>query len=114
MNQLRHFETDQREVIGITSTHQWEITIDDRGQVVYATPTRSTLPIDSFEFRRWTKVWSDACYVMGSIDAAWQWLTTPTKCVDGRRPIDIMNTSYGCETLVSLLFAIDLGLDGRT
>lgn len=56
------------------------------------------------------KVRALAVEVLGSVEAAEQWLMTPAMGLDQRRPVDLMQTLDGCDQVNLLLSRIQYGV----
>jgi putative toxin-antitoxin system antitoxin component (TIGR02293 family) len=59
---------------------------------------------------RLAAVTEHAIDVFGSKDAAERWLVTPAIGLDGRKPLDLLQTSEGAELVKSFLTRIDYGV----
>lgn len=51
-----------------------------------------------------------AANVFGSQELATQWLARPALALDGRRPVDLLNTPSGIEEVITLLGRLDYGV----
>ena len=74
------------------------------------TPQKPLSPEQSGRAWKFAELLAQATEVLGSQEAAEQWLNTPAMALDQRRPIELLSTSVGAEMVERLLFQIDHGV----
>jgi len=74
------------------------------------TPQKPLSPEQSGRAWKFAEVLARASDVLGSQDAAEQWLNTPAMALDQRRPIELLSTSVGAEMVERLLGRIEYGV----
>jgi putative toxin-antitoxin system antitoxin component (TIGR02293 family) len=74
------------------------------------TPQKPLSPEQSGRAWKFAEVLARATDVLGSQDAAEQWLNTPAMALDQRRPIELLSTSVGAEMVERLLGRIEYGV----
>lgn len=74
------------------------------------TPKRLLSTDQSGRMWRFAHVLALATDVLGSQQAAEEWLATPAPALNQRRPIDLLSTPAGAEMVESLLRRIDYGV----
>jgi putative toxin-antitoxin system antitoxin component (TIGR02293 family) len=74
------------------------------------TPQKPLSPEQSGRAWKFAELLAQATDVLGSQEAAEQWLNTPAMALDQRRPIELLSTAVGADMVQRLLSRIEYGV----
>jgi len=69
-------------------------------------------PVESERVMRLARVAARARHVLGDLDTALDWLTSPNRALAGERPLRLLDTDVGAEQVRELLGRIEHGVYG--
>ena len=67
-------------------------------------------PVQSDRFLRVKRIYDEAVATLGDTGAAAGWLQEPNRMLEGERPLDVLDTEVGAESVEAVLVGLQEGL----